>query len=183
MLYGTGLLLFTMNFLYALHHVVKYIIKQRRTGKLVTIFYVLVLLICVCQMIQYAILLFDPQKAKFLMKDHKVNAMNVINYVIYVAMIEIGVIVIVTMFYVMLTVRQYMSLVTAHRARIYKRVLYFASTVFMLIVPVVIGLEPLFPSFADFNCLQILSLTLIAVYAALLLSYSVVIWLLYSTLR
>ena len=182
-LYGTGLLLFTFNFLYAFHHVVKYLVRQRKTGRLVIIFYVLVFLICVCQMTLYIVLMVDPEKEELILNNHELSALYVINCIIYVAMIEIGVIVIVTMFYVMLTVRQYMSLLTANRARIYRRVVNYTSIAFMLIVPIVVGVEPIFPTFDDFNCMQILSLTLIGVYAALLLSYTVVIGLLYSTLR
>ena len=110
---GTGLLLFALKLAFAVHNVIFYLIKRRERGKIIIIFYVLVMMLCLSSIAMYALSLSNPDIGPILFDDDGVELDDIFQYIIHASIISIGVIVIVTMYQVMISVRTMMGLTSA----------------------------------------------------------------------
>ena len=106
MINGIGIVLFTFNLAFAIYNVSKHMFKRKKRGKVIMAFYSLVLTLSFVSIVTFALQIHDPNEGPF--DDDGITAIEVLNYIIHTTMITIGVIVVITMYQVMISVRTLM---------------------------------------------------------------------------
>ena len=125
--------------------------------------------------------LHNPDIGPILFDDDGVELDDIFQYIIHSSIVSIGVIVIVTMYQVMISVRTIMGLTSASQAKKQKFVVYTLASIFTSIALSAIAFVPI-QFTEDVKKILIAGYILISVYAILTISYSISIALLYRTL-
>ena len=129
-LYGIGLILYTINILFAIHNIAKYLVRRKIGGRLIKLFYLLVIVINVALFSQFTILLIKPQYCEYMVKiTGEKSYVAVIELVISCSMFMIGTLILVKMYQLSISIRQFLSLLTPKTAQIRKYTIFAVSTV------------------------------------------------------
>ena len=116
-LWMIGILLFSFNLAFAIYNLIKYPIRGRKGGRLVMIFYILTIILCLSEISRKVLLSRKMDSYSLLWTgDDEVDAEDVLAYVIYSTMIEISVQVIVNMFQVRVAIQKDLRILSASTA-------------------------------------------------------------------
>ena len=117
-MFGIGIILFSINIALAIHNIDQYLVRKRIAGNLVTFFYIIVIVINTAQLIQYIIFLIKPQYDIY--RHHLASEkpfIAVLDWVIMISMFAIGTIMLVNMYQLSISIRQFLSLLTLNESK------------------------------------------------------------------
>ena len=109
-LYSIGTILFALNFGLASHNIIRYLILDKIGGKLTKLFYLPVVMLNLAQVYLYILLACDPNDDKFKFHINSLKpTIGVLDWIILSCMYAIGCIVVVQMYQLSDSIRQFLT--------------------------------------------------------------------------
>ena len=185
-LYIISILLFAFNLAFALHNAIKYPMRGRKGAKIVIIFYVLAILLCLSEIGRNFLFAIDVVSYSILWTpDDGVDFWDVTALVVFFGMnfcmIAICIQVIVNIIQVLLALRRDLDKISADSAYRWRKISYAVAIGFSILSPFLLFIVP-FTS-ADYEQEKNESIVFMAIYLVLIVSYSVAIVFLYSSIK
>ena len=172
---------FSINLLFALHNIIRYLIRRKIGSKLTYIFYVFVIIHSGTHLMMYLHLACDPSRNPFMFDATTLTMVSILEWIGSTSMVCIGWLVAATMYQLTISVRQNFGLITATDARKQKRLVYNIIETFAGLSCLAIILIPL--SIPDGNEVDCSSFIYVASYIILIIFYSIITHYLLVTLH
>ena len=126
--YGIGIILFVFNIFFAIHNIVKYLVRRKIGGRLIHLFYFVVIVINMALLSQYIIFIIRPNYDRYrLYITREVPYVGLLDLVIMSSMFMIGTIILVKMYQLSLSIRLFIGLLSTKASKMRKYNIYVFS--------------------------------------------------------